>query len=172
VTEQRGVRDRKVEEWQPALMLALEPGQTFVRIVPRYCGLLTLDQITITESRPSQLLRHLAEGTWSAKNVIRAFITRATIAHHLKNPLTDVFFDRAVEDAKRLDAILRGTGEPVGPLHGLPISLKDVMHTAGGESTLAISCALDVFQRQRTGWSRSSAKLAPCSTARRTYLKR
>ncbi|KAL3447774.1 amidase signature domain-containing protein [Aspergillus insuetus] len=135
-TERRAVRDQKVAEWQPGPMPLLETGQTFVRNVPRYCGLLTADQITITESSPSQLLRHLAAGTWSAESVIRAFIARATIAHHLTNPLTDVFFDRAVEDAKRLDAILRETGEPVGPLHGLPISLKDIMHTAGGESTL------------------------------------
>ncbi|KAL2787818.1 amidase signature domain-containing protein [Aspergillus keveii] len=143
--ERRAVRDHKVAEWQPGPMPTLEPGQTFVRSVPRYCGLLTADQITITESSPSQLLRYLADGTWSAESVIRAFIARATIAHHLTNPLTDIFFDRAVDDATRLDAILRETGEPVGPLHGLPISLKDVMHTNGVELVTKLREAGAVF---------------------------
>ena len=32
--------------------------------------------------------------------------------------------DRALERAKHLDEVLTNTGKPVGPLHGLPISLK------------------------------------------------
>ncbi|KAL4885749.1 amidase signature domain-containing protein [Aspergillus karnatakaensis] len=134
--ERRAVRNQKVAEWQPAPMPVLRPDQTNVRAVPRYSGLLTTEQIMITDSSVSQLLRQLATGTWTAESVVRAFISRTTIAHHLTNPLTDVFFDRAVEQAQRLDVILRETGKPVGPLHGLPVSLKDVMHTRGGESTL------------------------------------
>lgn len=38
--------------------------------------------------------------------------------------LTEAFFDRALERAKHLDEILEKTGKPLGPLHGLPISLK------------------------------------------------
>ncbi|KAL4745060.1 hypothetical protein BDW72DRAFT_199003 [Aspergillus terricola var. indicus] len=134
--ERRALRNRKVAEWQPGPVPSLRPGQTNVRAVPRYSGLLTAEQIMITESSTSQLLRHLASSTWSAETVLRAFISRATIAHHLTNPLTEVFFESAVQDAQRLDTILRETGKPVGPLHGLPISLKDVMHIAEGESTL------------------------------------
>ncbi|KAL2817633.1 amidase signature domain-containing protein [Aspergillus granulosus] len=134
--ERRAQRDRKVAQWQPGPMPALLPGQTNVRAVPRHSGLLTPEQITITESSATQLLSHLSSGRWSAESVVRAFISRATIANHLTNPLTDVFFESAVQDAQRLDAILRETGKPIGPLHGLPISLKDVMHISGGESTL------------------------------------
>lgn len=38
--------------------------------------------------------------------------------------LTEIFFDQALERAKELDEHLRQTGQPVGPLHGLPISFK------------------------------------------------
>lgn len=35
-----------------------------------------------------------------------------------------MFFDVAVERAKYLDGYLAREGKPVGPLHGLPISIK------------------------------------------------
>ena len=39
---------------------------------------------------------------------------------------TVVFFDEAREDARRLDADFAETGCLKGPLHGVPISLKDL----------------------------------------------
>ena len=39
---------------------------------------------------------------------------------------TVVFFDEAREDARRLDADFAETGRLKGPLHGVPISLKDL----------------------------------------------
>jgi amidase len=35
-----------------------------------------------------------------------------------------MFFDKALERAKFLDSYLEKEGKPLGPLHGLPISLK------------------------------------------------
>jgi len=35
-----------------------------------------------------------------------------------------MFFDKALERAKELDEYLEKEGKPIGPLHGLPISLK------------------------------------------------
>ena len=43
------------------------------------------------------------------------------------NCLTEIFVERALERAKELDDILRETGKVVGPLHGLPISLKGAL---------------------------------------------
>jgi hypothetical protein len=40
------------------------------------------------------------------------------------NCLTEIFIDRALERARELDEVLGRTGKIVGPLHGLPISLK------------------------------------------------
>ena len=40
------------------------------------------------------------------------------------NCLTEIFVDRALERARELDEMLSRTGKIVGPLHGLPISLK------------------------------------------------
>lgn len=134
----RAQRDQAVMKWYPGPADGLILKGTYVRDIPYRCGLLSEEQLCITESSPTQLLRNLASNFWSAETVIRAFIARATIAHHLTNPLTEVFFDCAVERARELDRILRDTGRPVGPLHGLPISLKDVMHISGQESTLGV----------------------------------
>ena len=45
------------------------------------------------------------------------------------NCLTEIFVERALERAKELDDILRETGKVVGPLHGLPVSLKGALET-------------------------------------------
>jgi Asp-tRNA(Asn)/Glu-tRNA(Gln) amidotransferase A subunit family amidase len=39
--------------------------------------------------------------------------------------LTEMFFDQALVRAQELDRHLAETGKPVGPLHGIPVSLKD-----------------------------------------------
>lgn len=39
--------------------------------------------------------------------------------------MTEVMFDEALAEAKALDEELKRTGKPVGPLHGLPMSIKD-----------------------------------------------
>lgn len=38
--------------------------------------------------------------------------------------LTDFFLDDAIENAKELDRTLEKTGKVVGPLHGVPVSIK------------------------------------------------
>jgi amidase len=50
--------------------------------------------------------------------------------------LTEVFIERAIDRAKVLDEHLKTTGKVVGPLHGLPISLKDQIQIKGFEATL------------------------------------
>ena len=47
-----------------------------------------------------------------------------------------MFFDEALERAKELDDYFRPKGQTVGPLHGLPISLKDTFSVAGQDTTL------------------------------------
>jgi amidase len=50
--------------------------------------------------------------------------------------LTEICYDEALQLAKQQDAHLQETGKIVGPLHGLPISVKDHVNVAGLRSTL------------------------------------
>ncbi|KOC15074.1 acetamidase [Aspergillus flavus AF70] len=134
--QKRASRDAEIRKWQPGPVPDLKPDDTYLKDVPLRCGLLTEEQLRITESTPSQLLSNLSSSHWSAEAVLRAFIARVTIAHYLTNPLSEIFFERAVARARYLDEFLKTTGRTVGPLHGLPISLKDVMNIAGQETTL------------------------------------
>lgn len=56
--------------------------------------------------------------------------------------LTEILFEQAQERARQLDA-LRAKGEVIGPLHGLPISLKDSFQVRGTDATLGFIAYLD-----------------------------
>lgn len=44
-------------------------------------------------------------------------------------------FEKALNDAAALDKYMQETGRPKGPLHGLPISVKEHIYLAGTKST-------------------------------------
>lgn len=50
--------------------------------------------------------------------------------------MTEICFDEALETAKGLDTFQRQNGRLVGPLHGVPVSLKDQFNIKGRDSTL------------------------------------
>ncbi|KAI9449479.1 general amidase [Lactarius psammicola] len=105
--------------------------------VPAKCGLLSPRDLEITEvSSVADLLSKIATGAWSSVEVTTAFCKRAVIAHQVTNCLTEIFIDRALERAAWLDEQFKLTGKVVGPLHGLPISLKDQLAIKGLETTM------------------------------------
>lgn len=122
--------------------------------IPEKCGLLTPKEIEITNSTVELLLPKLASGEWSSVEVTTAFYKRAIVAHQLAsraspshavdsclstsqtNCLTEIFVEKALARAAEVDAHLKSTGTVLGPLHGLPISLKDQIGIEGLESTM------------------------------------
>ena len=129
--------------------------------IPSTCWpLLSTRELEITETEDVDiLLGKLAAAEWSAVEVTTAFCKRAVVAHQLVsqlllcplvqptdydmrwqvNCLTEIFIDRALARAAELDEHLRTTGVPVGPLHGLPVSLKDQFDLKGIETTIGLS---------------------------------
>jgi len=55
---------------------------------------------------------------------------------HKTNCLTEICFNNAILHAKRLDDYQHKHGNLIGPLHGVPISLKDQFNLEGLDSTL------------------------------------
>lgn len=111
-----------------------------VQHIPRECGILTPDEIRITEDYDATaLVNALASGTLSSEAVTTAFCKRAAIAQQLTNCLTEILFDDAIERAKWLDKEFKRTGKPTGPLHGLPISLKDTFKIKGYDASICIA---------------------------------
>lgn len=110
--------------------------QTNVLDVPLHSQLLTPKELEITEIDIQTLLNKLHSAEWSSVEVTTAFYKRAIIAQQLTNCLTEIFVDRALARARELDEILHQTGKVVGPLHGLPISLKDQFTMKGLETIM------------------------------------
>lgn len=65
------------------------------------------------------------------------------------NCLTETYFDKAIERAKQLDE-LRSQGSIVGPLHGLPISLKDSFQVKSSQATLGVVSYLDHISQKNS----------------------
>ena len=50
-----------------------------------------------------------------------------------------MFFDKAISRAAELDAHFARTGQTIGPLHGVPVSIKDSFNVAGYDSSIGIA---------------------------------
>lgn len=88
---------------------------------------LSASELEITSLYAEELLSRIAKGQYKAVDVARAFAHRAAIAHQLVNCCIEFFWDKAERQARDLDEYYAAHGRVIGPLHGLPISLKGEM---------------------------------------------
>jgi amidase len=111
-----------------------------VRSLPQTSGILTPRELTITADHDATALAALIrDREYTAAEVALAFCKRAALAHQLTACLTEILFDAALARAHALDAALRRTGRPVGPLHGVPVSLKDSFRIRGRDAGVGIA---------------------------------
>src|SRR5579871_4412374 len=117
-------QSRIPEEW---LLPAPPPSSlSDLRSIPHTSSIISQRELLITTNHDAtSLLAAIRSKRYTSKEVTTAFCKRAAIAQQLTNCLTEIFFLEAIEHAKWLDAELERTGKPIGPLHGVPISLKD-----------------------------------------------
>ncbi|KAM5350724.1 hypothetical protein ACJ41O_007229 [Fusarium nematophilum] len=132
------------------LPVVLPSAQTQKNITGGYIRQFLSDvEVQYTEAEASIILRHVHAGEWKARDVLEAFCHRAALAHQMTNCLHEIFFEAALADAQRLDDHLAQTGKPIGPLHGLPISLKDQLHVKGVETTMGYAGWIGTFQGEK-----------------------
>ncbi|KAI4200435.1 MAG: hypothetical protein LQ350_003973 [Teloschistes chrysophthalmus] len=87
--------------------------------------LLTKDEVLITRSLAENLLPAIASGKLTSVSVTNAFLRRASLAQKLTNCITELLPEDALSRAKYLDSYYAKHKCPIGPLHGLPISVKE-----------------------------------------------
>ncbi|OQV06648.1 hypothetical protein CLAIMM_11190 [Cladophialophora immunda] len=91
----------------------------------------------ITEIDSIESLTSLLENEKvSALDVTKSYILRAAEAHQKTNCLTEVLFNDALEQAGGLDQYFKQHGKLFGPLHGVPVTLKDQFDVNGVDTTL------------------------------------
>src|SRR5262245_7908407 len=88
----------------------------------------------ITFSSAALLARMIREKKISAGEAARAFIARIEKVNPKLNAVVQTCFERALEEAKAADE-LQSRGQTKGPLHGVPMTIKDSIDTAGVIST-------------------------------------
>ena len=82
----------------------------------------------------SEVCRRMKSGELTSKAVTEHTLNRITATDDRYRAFVTVTADAAMASAERLDAA-RAKGEPLGPLHGVPIALKDLLWTRGVKTT-------------------------------------
>jgi aspartyl-tRNA(Asn)/glutamyl-tRNA(Gln) amidotransferase subunit A len=84
--------------------------------------------VTSTHDTAAALARDIASGARTASEVCAAFLDRIRARDAALNAITLVADERARRQAEALDARL-ASGGPIGPLHGVPVVVKDNLCT-------------------------------------------
>ncbi|KAL7940887.1 putative Acetamidase [Trichoderma barbatum] len=143
----RANRDNAIPlEWR--LSCDVPDSRLNVLGVPAECGILTARELTITETDAAALVNKLISREYSSREVTLAFCKRAAIAQQLVNCLSEIFFEPALQAAEQLDAGYAATGVLKGPLHGLPVSLKDCFKVEATDAAIGYTAFVNQPTRQ------------------------
>ncbi|KAF7926066.1 uncharacterized protein EAE97_010366 [Botrytis byssoidea] len=99
------------------------------------CGLLNEREIKIVYSTAVDLLEKMRTREYTAVEVTTAFCKASAVAHQATNCLAWTMYPNALSHAAKLDAHMTQTGSPIGPLHGLPVSVKEHIYLIDTPST-------------------------------------
>ena len=102
-------------------------------------GYYTIEELEIIQSEAEDILQKIRDRIWTSTEVAEAFCKASAYAQALTNCVTEVLYAEALERAAYLDSYLKKHGKTVGPLHGLPISLKDCFITAPHPSSIGMA---------------------------------
>jgi amidase len=92
-----------------------------------------VDDSTATRSA-SELAAGIREKEWSSRELLDTYLDRIERLNEPVNAVVTLDVDRARAAADAADAAL-ARGDDVGPLHGLPVTIKDAIETEGIRST-------------------------------------
>ena len=88
----------------------------------------------IVFSSAKELSRQIKNKELSATEVVRAHLDRIRPVNPKLNAVVQLVEERALNEAREADEAL-SRGDDLGPLHGVPITIKDSLDTEGGVST-------------------------------------
>ncbi|KAL5334693.1 amidase signature domain-containing protein [Aspergillus crustosus] len=137
--KRQALKDLIPSEWVIPAAIFPPEDQLDVTTFPRESGFFTDRELELTSTPAQTILSNLSSGSWTAEEVTLAFCKAAAVAQQLTNCLSEILFDRAIAQAKDLDAYFKETGKTKGPFHGLPISIKDNFNLTGYDSTVGFT---------------------------------
>lgn len=90
-----------------------------------------LESKIVNEYTIADLLSKQLSGELTAEEITKAYIKSAIIAQFTTNSAMQFLIPEALEKAKTLDSYLKENGKLIGPMHGVPISLKEQLGYKG-----------------------------------------
>ncbi|KAJ3572368.1 hypothetical protein NP233_g3128 [Leucocoprinus birnbaumii] len=99
----------------------------------------TAEHHEFIKATATEIVSRIKNKEWTASQVLEAYIARAKLAQEQTNCLTEVMFESAREQAKALDAEFAKTGELKGPLHGVPMSIKEQFEIKGYDTSVGFT---------------------------------
>jgi len=91
--------------------------------------------------------RQIAKREVSSREVVASCLARLEAVNPAINAVVDVLADEAMQAAAEADAAL-ARGEPVGPLHGVPVTVKVNVDMAGRATTNGVVSYRDTVARE------------------------
>ncbi|CAE6502867.1 unnamed protein product [Rhizoctonia solani] len=131
--EDRAKRLKPYADWALGDLAHLESQKNVLHLIH---ARLTERERSFLSSDVTDLAQRLATRTCTALEVTIAFCKAAYAAQELTNCLSEVMFSQGLARAQELDDHMAETGKTIGPLHGVPISIKDHI-SIKGEDTAA-----------------------------------
>jgi Asp-tRNA(Asn)/Glu-tRNA(Gln) amidotransferase A subunit family amidase len=116
-------------------------------VVP--AGVTAQPAFDVVETTVAEIHAGYASGTLTARRLVQLYLDRIE-AYDRNGPRINSIITlnpKALEEADRLDAAYRSSG-PVGPLHGIPVMLKDQIDVAGMPTTLGSVLFKDYYPDQ------------------------
>ncbi|KAK3317124.1 amidase signature domain-containing protein [Cercophora scortea] len=119
-------------------------------------SLLDAETRAITSMDVTGLVKQMSSGELTAVRVVTAFCHRAAVIHQLTQNMLEIGFDMALKRAKELDDYFHVHKQLIGPLHGIPLTLKDQFHIKGLDTSMAFVGWIGTFEgRKGTGKERN-----------------
>jgi fatty acid amide hydrolase len=94
--------------------------------------------VSLTDLSASELAAGIRDGEFSSEEVVEAHIERIEAVNDQLNAVVIPLFEQARRDAKKADSDQR-QGKQLGPLHGVPMTIKEQFKVAGTDTTIGLS---------------------------------
>jgi amidase len=134
------------ERWRITLEDLERAGKERQLCGPFIESFLSQSENKIVKTNSPELCEQLASRSLSSLEVTEAFCKSAAIAQQIGNCMHEIFFEKALDRAAQLDRYFEENGRTMGPLHGLPVSLKDIFHVEGVETTMGYIGWIGTFE--------------------------
>ncbi|MFF2155271.1 amidase [Paenibacillus chitinolyticus] len=92
----------------------------------------------LPELGAAEMARGIKAGSWTSRELVEAHIARIRQIQPLIGAVAVPLFEEARRAAAEADR-LTATGKPLGPLHGVPVSVKESLDAAGTPSTWGLA---------------------------------